>query len=185
MSLAAVENYLSGGYDKIEGWISPHILRILAILSEEMNANGTSGGACEIGVYHGRFLIGLTYAVNGDRSLAIDIFDQQEFNIDYSGSSEKGLLDIFRDNASKYAKHPIGEINADSLSLSVTDGQEIVKNYGRFQIVSIDGGHEPEHVVNDYHFSEYIVHPGGAIVIDDILSPAWPGVMEGVSTLFL
>jgi hypothetical protein len=184
MSVQAVESYLADGFNKVEGWISEHILRILGHLGEEMNSGGVVGGACEIGVYKGRFLIGLTYAVDSRPSLAIDLFDAQEFNIDGSGR-EADLLQQFRDNAKRYSSVPIGEIATDSLTLADVDASNIVEKYGKFQFVSIDGGHEPEHVISDYYFSEKILHPGGAIIIDDFFNSAWPGVMEGVSVLFL
>lgn len=184
MSLQAVDDYLADGFEKIEGWISPHFLRIIGLMGEEMNKIGVVGGACEIGVYQGRFLLGLTHVVNSRRSLAIDIFNSQEFNIDKSGS-DLNLLEKFRNNAAKYSSGPIGEISADSLSLTAEDSRNIVEKYGKFQFISIDGGHEPEHVVSDYHLSELIIHPGGAIIIDDFQNPGWPGVLEGVAVLFL
>lgn len=185
MSVHAVESYLSDGYEKIEGWLSPHILRIVGHLGEEMNNIGVVGGACEIGVYQGRFMVGLTHVVDGRRSLAIDIFDNQEYNIDGSGAGSGDLLARFRQNVAAYGCGDVGELSADSLALTSEDGRDIVNKYGQFQFVSIDGGHEPEHVISDYHFAESIIHPGGAMIIDDILNAGWPGVMEGVAVLFL
>jgi hypothetical protein len=185
MSVDAVNSYLSDGFTKINGWISPHILQLIGVFGEEMNKVGVVGGACEIGVYQGKFFIGLAHAVDLRPCLAIDVFDHQDFNIDGSGGGIDNLLQLFRKNVRAYMGVPVGEMVADSLSLGEKESAEIINKYGRFQFISIDGGHEPEHVVNDYKFCEAIIHPGGAIVIDDFMNPGWPGVLEGISSLYL
>ena len=47
-------------------------------------------------------------------------------------------------------------------------------------MISIDGGHTAEHTISDLRLAAEIVHPLGAVFVDDILNPNWPGVIEGV-----
>jgi hypothetical protein len=185
MSLQAVESYLSDGFSHIEGWVSPHFLRVVGHFGEEMNRIGVTGGACEIGVHKGKFIVGLLCAVDYRPSLAIDIFNMQELNIDNSGGGQNDLLEQFSSNVDRFGSGKIKAIVADSLSLSAAHQSNILQEFGSFQFFSVDGGHEPEHLVNDYRFAEAVTHPGGAIIIDDMLNPGWPGVMEGVASLFL
>ncbi len=187
MSVQSVSRYISDGFPHVEGWLSEHILRVVSHLGEEMNKCGVVGGACEIGVFKGKFIIGLAHAVDGRPSLAIDLFDKQLFNIDNSGGGHKDLLATFRTNVAKYGvpDAKLIDMGIDSFDLTFADQLDITKEFGRFQFFSIDGGHEPEHIINDYHFAEAVTHTGGAIIIDDIMNAGWPGVMEGVATLFV
>ena len=61
----------------------------------------------------------------------------------------------------------------------------IIERFSLFQVFSIDGGHTPEHVVNDYEIASQVTHPAGFIIVDDVLNAGWPGVIEGVARLFL
>lgn len=185
MSVRSVNDYIEHGFDDVKGWCSRELLTIIGHLGEEMNKLGVIGGACEIGVYQGKFIIGMSRAVDGRACLAIDIFDNQRNNSDNSGGGLNNMLGGFRDNAAKYAKDTIADFSADSFDLTIRDQFSILEKFGRFQFFSIDGGHQAEHVVNDYHFAESVTHPGGAIIIDDITNAGWPGVMEGVAYLFV
>jgi hypothetical protein len=185
MSVSLVNEYIKYGFDEVPGWCGSQFLTIMAHLGEEMNAIGISGGACEIGVYQGKFIIGLARAVDWRPSLAIDVFDNQQNNSDYSGAGLTNMLNGFREYVAKYGNSAVADLTADSFELSIKDQMSILDKFGRFQFFSIDGGHQPEHVINDYHFAESVTHPGGAIIIDDITNPGWPGVMEGVARLFV
>lgn len=185
MSLEKVRSYLESGFPEVEGWCSERFVEIMGVLGEEMAAAGVVGGACEIGVYQGKFIIGLAHAVDGRPSLAIDIFDNQVENVDGSGSGKVDMLAGFRRNVAKFAYPTLADMTANSLALTVRDCIAILDRFGPFQFFSIDGGHMAEHVINDYKFAEEVTHHGGAIIFDDINNPGWPGVMEGVAHVFI
>jgi hypothetical protein len=185
MSVDRVQSYMSTGFDQVPGWCSRIFVEIMGHLGEEMTEAGVVGGVCEIGVYQGKFFIGLTHAVDGRPSLAVDLFDDQSENIDNSGGGRKDMLAGFRENVAKYGYPTVDDMKANSFALTVRDQIKILDHYGPFQFFSIDGGHMAEHVVNDYRFAEVVTHHGGAIIIDDIHNPGWPGVMEGVAHLFI
>jgi len=185
MALAQVKKYIADGIEHVPGWCSPIFMEIVAHLAEEMKIARVVGGACEIGVYYGKFLIGLSHAVEGRASLAIDLFDRQAENVDHSGASQDDLMAKFQGNVAKYGCGPIACMRANSFALTVRDQVALLDRFEPFQFFSIDGGHQPEHVINDYRFAEEVTHHGGAIIIDDITNSAWPGVMEGIAWLFL
>src|SRR6185503_9184782 len=92
------------------------------------------GGACEIGVHHGKFLIALHNLLGGNkRSLGLDLFEDQTRNLDGSG---RGSLEICKANIAKYARNPdlIDLISCDSLTLKARQIQELHRDYGSFAI---------------------------------------------------
>jgi hypothetical protein len=184
MAIDGVRWYLTNGFEQVDGWCSARFVEILGHLAEEMKAAGVVGGACEIGAYQGKFMIALAYAVEGRASLAIDIFDNQQENIDNSGGGRPNLLSQFRENVAKFKHISIADLTANSFTLSSKNRIEILNHFGSFQLFSIDGGHLAEHVINDYKFAEDVTHYGGAIIISDIQNSGWPGVMEGVGHIF-
>jgi hypothetical protein len=185
MSVENVRKYLAGGFEQVPGWCIGRFLEIMGLLGEEMSAAGVVGGACEIGVYQGKFIIGLSHAVDGRPSLAIDLFDDQVDNIDNSGGGKTAMLEGFRENVAKYGHPTLSDMTGNSFALTIRDRIAILDRFGPFQFFSIDGGHMAEHVINDYKFAEEVTHHGGVIIIDDISNPGWPGVMEGVAYILM
>jgi hypothetical protein len=183
----ALQRYLDNGFDLVQGWCSRAAVEISGDLVSHARTRGLRGGACEIGVFHGKFFIALANTVGEDHSLAIDIFDHQALNVDGSGGGFQGLQQAFRQNISRYCARPdlISEMSRDSLALGPSDLLSIIERFPAFQVFSIDGGHTPEHVINDYGIAAQVTHPGGFIIVDDILNGGWPGVIEGVARLFL
>lgn len=185
MSLDRVQSYLKTGFEKVPGWCSPRFLEIAGLLAEEMRMEGVVGGACEIGVSQGKFFIGLTHAVEGRSSLAIDLFDNQDENIDGSGAGQPDMLAGFLESVRQYGCNSVEHMQRNSFDLDVRDIIKIIDNFGKFQIFSIDGGHTAESVVNDYTFAESVTHHGGIIIVNDITNTGWPGVMDGIARLFI
>lgn len=181
MSIELVRRYLASGFDDVPGWCNKEIMEVMGHLAEDMTAAGVEGGACEIGVFQGKFIIGLSHAVGGRPCLAIDLFDNQGENIDKSGAGTADMLTGFRANVVRHGYSTIQVMAANSFGLNIRDRVSILDRFGPFQFFSIDGGHLAEHVVNDYRFAEDVTHQGGAIIIDDISNPGWPGVMEGAN----
>jgi hypothetical protein len=183
----ALQQYLDSGFDLVQGWCSRTTAEIAGDLLGYAQTRGIRGGACEIGVFHGKFFIALANAVGEDRSLAIDIFDDQTMNVDGSGGGFEGLQETFRQNVTRFCGRPdlVIEMARDSLAIGPSEVLSIIEQFSAFQVFSIDGGHTPEHVINDYGIAAQVTHPGGFIIFDDIFNALWPGVIEGVARLFL
>ena len=171
--------YALQGHKEVRGWVEPGIHAVLFAIDAFQRDRGLEGGAIEIGIHYGRFFIALANLCEPDTPLvAIDVFENQDKNIDQSGRGNEAL---FINNLNAYCNKAVEEVTIlkeDSLEVQVgvTEGLEP----GRFRLISIDGGHTPVHTFNDLQLAERLLAEGGVVFIDDILHPFWMGVMEGV-----
>lgn len=182
--MSRLEKYLTEDIAAFEGALFPDTWVVLDKLNELQNDEGIDAPVAEIGVHHGKFIIALMLMKQSPRkSLAIDVFGQQEFNIDRSGH---GDYEQFFDNIEKFvgSRDAVDAITADSLSLGLTDVADIIKKYGRFSFFSVDGCHTAEHTAHDLSLAVELTCHGGIIMIDDYHNSGFPGVQEGVCKYF-
>ena len=170
-----LSGYLELGISTIEGWLSPTTATMIANLMIEQRRAGLRGDVCEIGVHHGRlFLVLANATTSGERAVAVDVFGDQEKNIDASGSGDRA---VFERNLATYAPRAVVEIiQESSLDLHRTGFPS-----RRFRFVSIDGGHTAPTVENDLRLAERTLIGGGVVALDDILSSHWTGVLTGLA----
>lgn len=174
--------YFKDNYTNIEGWMQQDIIPSAILLDSFQKNVGITGGVAEIGVHHGRFFILLHNLLQKEEcSFAIDLFENQQDNIDCSG---KGSKDVFLSNLAKFSEniHRAKLIQGDSLSM--TPQQLMDYECKGIRLFSIDGGHTAEHTVNDIRLAIDLMAPGGVIFIDDYYNPHWPGVHIGVNRYF-
>jgi len=187
LQLERLDTYLSR-IDEVEGWVDNRIFKPLKDLSELQNKLSVSGNILEIGVYRGRFFLAIDcLRRENEKSLAIDIFDDQFLNIDSSGvTGNESAEGLFLSNVAtqSFDSTNVSHIKADSLSLNTEALSSITANYGSFRVISIDGGHTVEHTVNDLLLCQELLSQGGAIFVDDYTNMDWPGVHEGVCKYF-
>jgi hypothetical protein len=175
--------YIETDNHLVEGWLGPMGIGLISALDRCQRALDVRGDVAEIGVHHGRlFLLLALSARDGEASLAIDVFDHQDLNIDRSGA---GSYARFLANFDRFAA-PLPRPNvlqADSLAL---DTARVLAASGgaRFRLFSVDGGHTATHAAGDMALAASCLADGGVIILDDYFSPAWPGVSEGVGRLF-
>jgi hypothetical protein len=173
-----LQRYISTAFGAIEGWLDICAIDALAVISDFQESHAIEGDALEIGVHHGRFFIALNACLRSKEvGIAIDIFDSQDLNVDGSGSGSllafKRNLDLYTDDLSStviVAKDSLVMRPPDLLGRSVSGG---------FRLISVDGGHTAEHVMNDLAIASNVICNGGVVFIDDWMSPHWPGVHEG------
>jgi hypothetical protein len=86
--------YVKNGFPRIQGWCGgPSTFLILEILTDVQPLSCYRRGACEIGVHHGLFFIGMHVLCGLDaKSLGIDLFAIQHLNVDNSGSGSRKIL---------------------------------------------------------------------------------------------
>lgn len=173
----ALKRYKDIGYNDVYGWVNEKLFDCVDIL-DSANLN-KSGGCLEIGVHHGKFYILLNQVIHAnEQSYAVDVFDQQELNIDHSG---KGSFDVFINNLKQYDVHAgtnTKVIKGDSTD-SALDLVGLI-GAGTIRFFSIDGGHTSQHTVNDLHLATKLIQNQGVVFVDDIFNNGWPGVIEGV-----
>lgn len=177
-----LSRYLTGGFRSIEGWCGgPQTFLVLDLLTA-LQPNGCRPlGAAEIGVHHGLFFIGMhNLCQAGATSLALDLFDLQELNVDQSGCGDR---ERFVGNLAAHAQHSNNCIvhgGIDSLTITDDYAGELRQQYGPFRFVSIDGGHTADHCSKDMRTAEHLAAVGGIVIVDDSYSYEWPGVTEGM-----
>ena len=133
----------------------------------------------EIGVHHGKLYILLNSVIDSKfSSYAVDIFSNQDLNIDGSGN---GSLEIFKKNLMLFDIHK-GANTVIIAGDSTDDGLMLRKRIGvgSMRFISIDGGHTAEHTINDLKISSELISNEGVVILDDILNHHWLGVIEGV-----
>ncbi len=172
---SSLAGYLELGIGTVEGWLSPTTASILAQLLVEQVRAGLRGNVCEIGVHHGRLFLVLANALApGERAVAVDVFGDQEKNVDRSGQGDRA---VFERNLARYAPAaPVEIVQESSLDL-----ERLGFLSHRFRFVSIDGGHTGPTVANDLRLAERTLLGGGIVALDDILSSHWTGVLTGLA----
>ena len=174
------DKYLNHGFKHVPGWVVKDLPDFLRILKD--TPWNQEGGVAELGVYMGRFFLLLRSMLNkAEPSYGIDIFEDQQLNLDYSGT-DKARREIFQDYINKY--DPFGGegiqiIKGDSTSSKTQKDLEVIPE-GSIRFFSVDGGHTKIHTLNDLKVAEKYVADGGVVILDDILHPHWLGVMDGL-----
>lgn len=167
-----LKNYIENGFKKVEGFCPISALHVLSYLD---NFTEKSGGAMEIGIHHGQLYIALNQLISlNNKSYAIDVFNSQHLNIDNSGHGNKQQFLSNLYTYDRYNGRNTHVIEGDSTDIHIFDNVE------RCHYISVDGGHTPEHVINDLTVACNIVTNNGVVILDDYLNHWWPSVTEGV-----
>lgn len=165
--------YRVWGQRRVDGYTEPPVFDMLKVLDASQRAAGISGSAVEIGVHHGRLLIGMHLLQReGEKSVAIDLFDDQEHNVDKSGLGDLGK---FQSNIAKWSSRPVVVHQGDSTKLHRGDIPEMTGA----RLFSVDGGHTADIVLSDMALAEDCICPGGIVVADDVFNQQWPDVCVG------
>lgn len=173
-----LERYLASGLNKVEGWLESYSAEFIATLSEVQRRAGYVGSVGEIGVHHGKLFIILLLTVSeGERAVAIDIFEQQHLNVDHSGKGDRA---IFLANVERWVGGDAQVQVMAKSSLEVRQ-EEVLARCGKLRLISVDGGHTEACAAHDLALAEAILHPYGVAVVDDYFNPCWPDVSTGVA----
>lgn len=171
-----MEHYRKRGMSQVEGWFEDYTAEVLAALLGHQLEIGVHGDIAEIGVHHGRsFLLLANAARDGERVVALDVFEEQEKNLDRSGRGDRAR---FEDNIDRWAPDAkVAIIQASSLDVAPGQARE---TFGDVRAFSIDGGHTAAITAHDLRLAEASVVPEGLVVLDDILNWHWTGVITGL-----
>ncbi len=182
LSDSFVDYVLREGHREVEGWIEPGALAVTTLLDRLQVAAGVRGGLAEIGVHHGRYFIALRLlARSGERTLALDIFEDQHLNLDRSGLGSRKRLTA---NLMRHAGSLDGVEILKADSLTVRPEHVLQRLGGPVRIFSVDGCHTAAHTESDIRLAAAVLAPGGVVIVDDIFNPEWPGVLAGVEAFF-
>lgn len=181
MSKSRLNAYLKHGQFLVKGWLLPGAPEAIVLLSDEQRSANLPGGIAEIGVHHGKLFI-LLYLLGKENepAVAIDLFSQQDLNVDHSGA---GDLERFKRNLRSHADTSRLLIHEGD-STQLASGDLLQLGRGPLRMISIDGGHTADITAHDLATSEGALVEGGIIVLDDCFNEMWPGVVDGVHRHF-
>jgi methyltransferase family protein len=168
--------YRAIGQRFVTGFLQPEILVVLDVLDAAQRTKHVSGAVAEIGVHHGKLFIGLRLLQGaGQKSVAIDIFGDQELNVDGSGH---GDYEKFENNVKLWSSMADVVVQqGDSTKLEPAKLRELAG--GDIRLFSVDGGHTDEIVFSDMKLAEATLADGGIVIADDVFNEHWPGVATG------
>ncbi|MBA3015129.1 MAG: class I SAM-dependent methyltransferase [Desulfobulbaceae bacterium] len=168
------------GHKEVEGWLSSHTLALVHFIDRFQQNNTIRGSVIEIGVFHGRFFIALCLLLRrGERALAVDVFEDQEFNLDGAGIGDYGIFSANLLNRLGTMEN-ICILKSDSLKIQIS---QLIKELSgqKVRLFSIDGCHTVQHTENDLMLASQVIEVGGVIILDDFENRDWPGVAEGAN----
>lgn len=171
--------YLAEQAPAIEGWTERGAFRMVDCLDDIQKTRlGITGSLAEIGIHHGKFFIYLAMLrAQGEKALACDVFERQELNKDGSGSGDRTVFERhLRDCLGSTAGVVVFPDSSERL-----DKRFIESAVGKVRLMSIDGGHWCEIVVNDLCVAASCLHEDGVAILDDVLNSYWVGVSEGLA----
>lgn len=177
-----LEAYVRRGYRKVRGFLEPGAVLLFTEIARAQEAFDVHGHIAEIGVHQGRGFIQLhLLRRDGEKGLAVDVFGDQELNVDGSG---RGDLAIFRRNLRRHAggERDVAIIEGDSTKRTADDYRAAVG--GGFRLFHVDGGHTAAIAKHDMAQAAEALVDGGVIILDDYFHEQWPGVSDGVRELF-
>ncbi len=174
-----IREYLNN-IDQVEGWCMPELWNCIEPIDLFQRENDITGPIAEIGVYQGKFFIGLALTKHDESGhCAFDVFDLQEFNLDKAGV---GSLAKFKLNLQNRNIKDFKTTTVDSLRIT----EELInKHKHSFSLFSVDGCHKKEHTISDFKTAMKMVKKDGVIFIDDYYNPNWPEVQEGITKYYL
>jgi hypothetical protein len=160
---------------------------------------GVHGHFLEIGVHHGKlFLLLAQLTQDGEKALAIDLFDNQMENISASG---RGDLEAFKRNARNLldarSLSNVQVLEANSAALRSGDliscaqapflalSGDAPANATTFRMASIDGCHSCKGVADDMELLAPCLHEGALLLCDDVYHVNWQGVYQGTQLFLL
>ena len=173
---SADRKYIVTGRKRVEGWFSRIDAEIFYSITALQNAAAWDGGVVEIGLHHGKSFIALCLALKaGQRAYGVDIFENQDLNVDRSGSGNRAIVDR---NLTR-AGIDTSSVVLDGRSSEQVAPEDILRSVGRVRFFSIDGGHWADIVRHDLRLAEQTIAVHGVVALDDFLRPEWPEVSAG------
>ncbi|MEK9971087.1 MAG: class I SAM-dependent methyltransferase [Ferrovibrio sp.] len=174
----ARQNYLRHGYRRIGGWLFPYSAQFIDTLIDLQLEAGVEGAVGEIGVHHGKLFLLLALGRRpGEAAFAIDVFDDQHLNTDASGAGDRA---VFLANARHWLGDAATQLDVIQRSSLEVEPDEVLKRNGPVRILSIDGGHTEDCVINDLELARALLASKGVVILDDHFNEFWPGVSSGV-----
>jgi hypothetical protein len=173
MDKASIKRFLEDTAH-VQGWFFPIDAYLFGMVDDVQKRSGIAGDLFEIGVHHGKTAILLARMARQGESLGVcDVFERQDLNHDGSG---RGSRAVFTENLAKHGGLKESQIKVLAKPSDTVRDDEIDTNY---RVFHIDGGHLADIVWSDLRLADAVTRRNGAVILDDVFNPSWPGVGEG------
>jgi hypothetical protein len=168
-----LEDYLSGGWETVDGWLFEPAVHFTLALAEIQKTFIPPGPVCEIGVWQGRYAALLSFlSPEPQPVIAVDCFTHVP--------DRELQIRRLHDNIQKWFRRPQLVQVVQKNSREVTAGELIALGGGKFQFISVDGDHTMPGCLYDMRLAEEMLADGGIVAVDDIMNPTCPGVVDAV-----
>ncbi len=166
----------------VPGWLAKESAEVITLLACAQVDTGITGGVGEIGIHQGKLFLLLYLSLQeGERAFALDVFEEQQLNVDSSGHGDRTA---FLRNFARVG----GEVERISIfaqdSCSVT-ADDLRVAAGPLRLMSIDGGHTESITYNDMRLADDLLLSDGILILDDVYQQRWPAVAAGAFRFIL
>jgi predicted O-methyltransferase YrrM len=177
----ALDAYLRHGYAAVRGMSSAFAASICGHMIRRQGEHGIRGHLAEIGTFEGRFFIALGLGLApGEHAIGVDVF---------TWPSER-VLDNLHANCARHglARDRYSAIKGSTATMTTDDLRAPLRARADLdpdlpiRFFHIDGEHDDAHLNKDLALALPLMHEHGLIVLDDMLHPAYPGLVETVHT---
>ena len=167
-----LDKYLEEKYSTVAGMSSKLSINVTVSILRYQSESRISGPIAEIGVYEGRFFIGMALSVEpGERCVAVDTFkwpDEEVYERFMKNCLDSGV-----------EKNSIVTKRIATRDLTPWEMGKLLGEKLRF--IHIDGAHSYEGVSQDLRIAHHVLRPDGIICLDDVLHPLYPELTVSVS----
>lgn len=148
----------------VEGWITDTAVAIAVSVLDAQARLDIGGDMLEIGAWHGKSaLLWMAFSRPSERNVIIDLAGRDPLSQTLANAS--GVLNRTHELIVKS-------------SFKFPDPDWAAQNYRRFRLIHIDGDHSAAGIQNDLEVTFPLLHPFGAIIVDDFLNPRFPQISE-------
>lgn len=168
----------------VDGWAGARFCGALLELALFQEQAGLRGPILEIGIHHGRTLLGLV--ASGATVVAVDPFEKLGQPNKWNDSPNTAMISNGEQRRRILAGHlqavfdtptPANLVILERFSQDLTAEQLSDAGGGsRFRLIHIDGDHSQAAAYADIAKGAALLEAGGLMAIDDIANPRWLGV---------
>lgn len=176
---ARLDAYLNEGYGEVRGMSSLFSAGICGHLIRRQTELGVTGHLAEIGTFEGRFFIAMALGLaRNEHAIGIDVF---------TWPSEQVLTNL-HENCARYGiprrdytaiKDDTSKMQSIDVLAPVRGGNHPGANF-KIRFFHIDGQHDDKHLSADLALVLPLMHQQGLIVLDDMLHPGYPELVDTV-----
>lgn len=157
----------------VKGYLHPIQAMAMQALLDHQQKMGIQGSLAEVGVFHGKTLIGLVRSSRpGERVIGVDPLRL--------GSSD--LLPTLQRNLARHLldeeRQRLQTVRRLSTDLSMADWMALLGQPAR--LVHLDGHHAHETILHDLRLAGSSLVDGGVVVLDDFLNELHPDLTRGM-----